>query len=108
MASHARVAELVDAHDSKSCSARSGGSIPSTGTNRLYHSISYRLIDYDKGRTLPDFAFDDCTYYYVYHPCISARLGVFSGVLKCFEREIPPVLTDRAVRTSKPQERPYK
>jgi hypothetical protein len=26
------VAELVDAHDSKSCSARSGGSIPSTGT----------------------------------------------------------------------------
>src|ERR1700681_2766638 len=32
MASHARVAELVDAHDSKSCSARSGGSIPSTGT----------------------------------------------------------------------------
>ena len=28
----ARVAELVDAHDSKSCSARSGGSIPSTGT----------------------------------------------------------------------------
>src|ERR1700691_3152298 len=30
----ARVAELVDAHDSKSCSARSGGSIPSTGTNR--------------------------------------------------------------------------
>src|SRR5215472_10796278 len=30
----ARVAELVDAHDSKSCSARSGGSIPSTGTTR--------------------------------------------------------------------------
>ena len=30
--SGARVAELVDAHDSKSCSARSGGSIPSTGT----------------------------------------------------------------------------
>lgn len=30
----ARVAELVDAHDSKSCSARSGGSIPSTGTNK--------------------------------------------------------------------------
>jgi hypothetical protein len=29
----ARVAELVDAHDSKSCSARSVGSIPSTGTN---------------------------------------------------------------------------
>ena len=28
----ARVTELVDAHDSKSCSARSGGSIPSTGT----------------------------------------------------------------------------
>jgi hypothetical protein len=27
------VAELVDAHDSKSCSARSGGSIPSTGTS---------------------------------------------------------------------------
>ena len=27
------MAELVDAHDSKSCSARSGGSIPSTGTN---------------------------------------------------------------------------
>ena len=39
----ARVAELVDAHDSKSCSARSGGSIPSTGTNfsmfRLYSSL---------------------------------------------------------------------
>jgi hypothetical protein len=33
MAAHARVAELVDAHDSKSCSARSGGSIPSTGTS---------------------------------------------------------------------------
>jgi hypothetical protein len=33
MAPHARVAELVDAHDSKSCSARSGGSIPSTGTS---------------------------------------------------------------------------
>src|SRR5580700_6092241 len=32
MATHARVAELVDAHDSKSCSARSGGSIPPTGT----------------------------------------------------------------------------
>ena len=32
VASQARVAELVDAHDSKSCSARSGGSIPSTGT----------------------------------------------------------------------------
>ena len=30
----ARVAELVDAHDSKSCSARSGGSIPSTGTTK--------------------------------------------------------------------------
>jgi hypothetical protein len=30
---HARVAELVDAHDSKSCSARSVGSIPSTGTS---------------------------------------------------------------------------
>src|ERR1700739_2576892 len=30
----ARVAELVDAHDSKSCSARSGGSIPSTGTTQ--------------------------------------------------------------------------
>jgi hypothetical protein len=29
----ARVAELVDAHDSKSCSARSVGSIPSTGTS---------------------------------------------------------------------------
>ena len=29
----AGVAELVDAHDSKSCSARSVGSIPSTGTN---------------------------------------------------------------------------
>jgi hypothetical protein len=28
------VAELVDAHDSKSCSARSGGSIPSTGTTK--------------------------------------------------------------------------
>ena len=34
MAPHARVAELVDAHDSKSCSARSGGSIPSTGTTK--------------------------------------------------------------------------
>src|SRR5580700_1039921 len=34
MAAHARVAELVDAHDSKSCSARSGGSIPSTGTKQ--------------------------------------------------------------------------
>src|SRR5580658_8014780 len=33
MAALARVAELVDAHDSKSCSARSGGSIPSTGTS---------------------------------------------------------------------------
>ena len=33
MAPQARVAELVDAHDSKSCSARSGGSIPSTGTS---------------------------------------------------------------------------
>lgn len=32
----ARVAELVDAHDSKSCSARSVGSIPSTGTNALF------------------------------------------------------------------------
>src|SRR5271154_7122083 len=30
---YARVAELVDAHDSKSCSARSVGSIPSTGTS---------------------------------------------------------------------------
>jgi hypothetical protein len=34
MAPHARVAELVDAHDSKSCFARSGGSIPSTGTTK--------------------------------------------------------------------------
>jgi hypothetical protein len=32
----ARVAELVDAHDSKSCSARSVGSIPSTGTKTNY------------------------------------------------------------------------
>jgi hypothetical protein len=37
---HARVAELVDAHDSKSCSARSGGSIPSTGTTKLLHCCS--------------------------------------------------------------------
>jgi hypothetical protein len=29
------VAELVDAHDSKSCSARSVGSIPSTGTTNI-------------------------------------------------------------------------
>ena len=36
----ARVAELVDAHDSKSCSARSGGSIPSTGTTTVYHGCS--------------------------------------------------------------------
>ncbi len=28
---HAGVAELVDAHDSKSCSARSVGSIPNSG-----------------------------------------------------------------------------
>ena len=35
----ARVAELVDAHDSKSCSARSVGSIPSTGTIRLGQSV---------------------------------------------------------------------
>lgn len=27
------MAELVDAHDSKSCAARHGGSIPSTGTS---------------------------------------------------------------------------
>jgi hypothetical protein len=30
---HARVAELVDAHDSKSCGATHEGSIPSPGTN---------------------------------------------------------------------------
>ncbi len=30
---HAGVAELADAHDSKSCSLRSVGSIPTTGTN---------------------------------------------------------------------------
>ena len=35
----ARVAELVDAHDSKSCSARSGGSIPSTGTTKAFAII---------------------------------------------------------------------
>ena len=29
----ARMAELVDAHDSNSCSARSVGSIPTSGTN---------------------------------------------------------------------------
>ena len=31
-ATDAEVAELVDAHDSKSCSVRSEGSIPSFGT----------------------------------------------------------------------------
>ena len=30
----ARMAELVDAHDSNSCSARSVGSIPTSGTKR--------------------------------------------------------------------------
>src|SRR5271165_5572066 len=36
----ARVAELVDARDSKSRSARSGGSIPSTGTTKAFHRCS--------------------------------------------------------------------
>ena len=40
--------------------------------------------------------------------CIAGYLGVFSGVLRHEKSEIPPVLTDRAVRTSKPQEKPYK
>ncbi len=31
----ARMAELVDAHDSNSCSARSVGSIPTSGTSNL-------------------------------------------------------------------------
>jgi hypothetical protein len=44
MAAQARVAELVDAHDSKSCSARSGGSIPSTGTTKAFHICSLHLI----------------------------------------------------------------
>ena len=44
MPDKARVAELVDAHDSKSSSARSGGSIPSTGTKTNYSIIS---IAYD-------------------------------------------------------------
>src|SRR6516162_5893411 len=43
----ARVAELVDAHDSKSCSARSGGSIPSTGTTSPSEQIRAHL---DQGR----------------------------------------------------------
>ena|GEM_PF-4538071 len=34
----AEVAEQADAHDSKSCSGRSEGSIPSFGTKRLYQS----------------------------------------------------------------------
>jgi hypothetical protein len=34
---HARVAELVDAHDSKSCGATHEGSIPSPGTNTFTH-----------------------------------------------------------------------
>src|SRR5262249_37134230 len=42
----ARVAELVDAHDSKSCSARSVGSIPSTGTKpSLLRSFGWQLIE---------------------------------------------------------------
>jgi hypothetical protein len=43
----ARVAELVDAHDSKSCSARSVGSIPSTGTN----AFAYTFTGAQKGYT---------------------------------------------------------
>jgi uncharacterized protein (DUF849 family) len=36
------VAELVDAHDSKSCAARHGGSIPSTGTTKVLGVIDDR------------------------------------------------------------------
>jgi hypothetical protein len=37
------VAELVDARDSKSRSERNGGSIPSTGTTKLFHICSLCL-----------------------------------------------------------------
>jgi hypothetical protein len=42
----AGVAELVDAHDSKSCSARSEGSIPSLGTkkNWILGNIERRCV----------------------------------------------------------------
>ena len=39
MTVNARVAELVDARDSKSRSARSVGSIPSTGTNAFAENV---------------------------------------------------------------------
>jgi hypothetical protein len=57
----ARVAELVDARDSKSRSERNGGSIPSTGTTKAFHRCSPCTIsesnqslnrcDSQKGRT---------------------------------------------------------
>ena len=74
------MAELVDAHDSKSCSARSGGSIPSTGTNRLYHCIAYHRIEYVKYRFSRHNSIERYAYYNVYLSCISAQLGVFLGV----------------------------
>ena len=43
---YAEVAELVDAHDSKSCSFGSGGSIPPLGTNRLEKTVpAYCFLD---------------------------------------------------------------
>jgi hypothetical protein len=48
MAAHARVAELVDAHDSKSCSARSGGSIPSTGTSLRCYGWQVGFTNFDE------------------------------------------------------------
>jgi Arm DNA-binding domain len=44
----------------------------------------------------------------VFLSCISVQLGVFSGYPEnTLESDTPRVLTDRAIRTSKPREKPY-
>src|SRR6516165_4881059 len=74
----ARVAELVDAHDSKSCSARSGGSIPSTGTTQC--SQMFAVVR--KSRKNRDLADDVFAVVCQNAPIAGPIVGIFVGTSK--------------------------
>ncbi len=117
----APVAELVDALDSKSSSARSAGSIPARGTKTFSHHVSSCPIQSHKG--LNSFGF-----WAFQHPVVShgtpwhsteaqASDGIRDGIFgsrfsdTVTNREYgvrAMALTDTAIRKAKPTDRQYK
>ena len=105
------MAELVDALDSKSSSARSAGSIPARGTNRAFVLIRQRSLS-------PIITVLDCISVYGAVRLLLLVSGRFVGVVvgrsqECWYRDFwgiepMPVKNDTYFRHLKPGEKDYK